>query len=521
MDYIFNNFSLNPCAIMKSIASWQQQYIAAWIDAYKEFTAYSQKMSESWSGAMWKTWTNEKGLQTREKISLQSHIGNSNYTNKNNKKKMRTLVLQGGGALGAFQAGAFKALYEKITREDKENGNEERPLFDIIAGASMGAINAAVLVNHVIENKTWEGSAKKLIEFWEYLSCPTPDIAEMSANWKIEYDKNNPSAASAEAARRYYSVKVFLKSGADKAYSPLPPREDEKFFDQQNKRVLYNKQPLQNSIERFVKFPIATSYEKGEPRLLVVSTDAAKGIPVTFDSYEKDDGIKIQHVMASASKPEFYDYEEIDGRKFWDAGMLSNTPIRELIQAHKDFWEFRIGSKELEDSILEEASLSVPDLELYIVNLWHSDDNVAPPDPDGMTDRLRDIMIHDQYYVKESIAITHYTHLIEKLIQLGVSKNNNNNNNYELKKEINKILQNYAASIDRTVEIPKKYLDIIKAQFEITKIESIDRRDNDDTISAKDADFTSETIDKLIKDGYESTWRKYPQSILQQQHQQQ
>jgi hypothetical protein len=113
--------------------------------------------------------------------------------------------------------------------------------------------------------------------------------------------------------------------------------------------------------------------------------------------------------------------------------------------------------------------------------------------------------------------------LIEKLIQLGVSKNkynnnnNNNNNNNELKKEINKILQNYTASIDTTEEIPKKYLDIIKASFEITKIESIERRDNDDTISAKDGDFTSETIDKLIKDGYESVWRKYPPFILQQQ----
>jgi hypothetical protein len=106
--------------------------------------------------------------------------------------------------------------------------------------------------------------------------------------------------------------------------------------------------------------------------------------------------------------------------------------------------------------------------------------------------------------------------LIEKLIQLGVSKNNNNNNNYELKKDINKILQNYTASID-TTEIPKKYLDIIKAQFGITKIESIERRDDHDTISAKDGDFTSETINKLIKDGYESTWRKYPQSILQLQ----
>ena len=47
----------------------------------------------------------------------------------------------------------------------------------------------------------------------------------------------------------------------------------------------------------------------------------------------------------------------------------------------------------------------------------------------------------------------------------------------------------------------KKYLDIIKTQFEITKIESIERRD-DDTISAKDGDFTSETINKLIRDEY-------------------
>jgi NTE family protein len=512
----FNNFSLSPFAIMNNMALWQQQSATAWMEIYKEFAAYSQKIPESWSEAMWKTWTGKEGLQ-RENISLQGHIDNN--ANKNNKKKMRALVLQGGGAIGAFQAGAFKALYEKITREDRENGNEERSLFDIIAGTSIGAINAAVLVSHVIENKTWKGSSEKLVEFWEYLSCPTPDITKMSANWKKEHDKNNPNAASAEAARRYYSVKEFLKSGVDKVYSPLPPKEDEKFFDQENKRILYNKQPLQKSIEKFVKFPIATNYEKGEPRLLVVSVDATEGIPVTFDSYE---GIKVQHVMASASLPEFYDYEEISGHKFWDGGILSNTPIRELIQAHKDFWEYKLGSKELENSILEEASFSVPDLELYIVNLWHSNDNVAHSDPDGMTERHRDIKSHDQYYVKESILVTHYIHLIEKLIQLGVSKNNNNNNNnYELKKDINKILQNYTASIDTTEEIPKKYLDIIKAQFEITKIESIERRDDDDTISAKDGDFTSETIDKLIKEGYESTWRKYPQSILQQQQQQQ
>jgi NTE family protein len=524
-----------------------------WMEIYKEFAARSQKISESWSDALWKTWTTEENLQSRENVSLQGHIDNNKNTNRSNKKKMRALVLQGGGSVGAFQAGAFKALYEKITREDKENGNEGRPLFDIIAGTSIGAINAAVLVSHVAENKTWNGSSEKLIEFWKYLSCPTPDITKMSANWKKEHDKNNPKAASAEAARRYYSVKEFLKSGVDKVYSPiLPPKEDEKFFDQQNKRILYNKQPLQKSIEKFVKFPITTTYEDGEPRLLIVSVDATEGATVTFDSYEKgkdlngkdirktvyyeqssqeekqqqqqpivieyNDGIKIQHVMASATLPEFYEYEEISGHKFWDGGLLSNTPIRELIQAHKDFWEYKLDSKELENSILEEASFNVPDLELYIVNLWHSDDDdVAPSDPDGMTERLRDIKLHDQYYLKESILLTHYIHLIEKLIQLGISKYNNNN--YELKKDINKILQNNTASIN-TTEIPKKYLDIIKAQFKITKIESIERRDDHDTISAKDGDFTSETINKLIRDGYESTWRKYSPLVLQHPQQQ-
>src|SRR5215217_8612694 len=266
-DEKFDNSSFGHFDIMKSMVSWQQQSATSWTELYKEFASNSQKMFESWSNALWNTWTSKDSLQSG-KI-------------KDNTKKdntMRALVLQGGGAIGAFQAGAFKALYEKITTDDKENGyNEERPLFDIVAGTSSGAINAAVLVSHVIENKTWKGSAKKLLEFWEYLSCPTPDITEMSANWKKEHDKNNPNAASAEAARRYYSVKKLLMSGVDKVYSPLPPREDEKFFDQENKRILYNKQPLQKSIEKYVKFPIATNYEKGEPRLLVVSVDATEG----------------------------------------------------------------------------------------------------------------------------------------------------------------------------------------------------------------------------------------------------
>jgi NTE family protein len=62
----------------------------------------------------------------------------------------RALVLQGSVALGAFEAGVFKALYNKLFRPGEQ-------LFDIVPGTSAGAINAAILVSYVKENKTWEG----------------------------------------------------------------------------------------------------------------------------------------------------------------------------------------------------------------------------------------------------------------------------------------------------------------------------------------------------------------------------
>ncbi len=141
----------------------------------------------------------------------------------------------------------------------------------------------------------------------------------------------------------------------------------------------------------------------GNPRLLVVSVDVADGATVTFDSYSKeskygrlnkgsnkfskrvityDKGIELKHVMASASIPLFYDYEIIQRHKFWDGGILSNTPLREVLQAHRDYW-FKIIGKEKPES-------KVPDLEVYIIGLWPSsndddglDRDVVPSDYDA------------------------------------------------------------------------------------------------------------------------------------------
>jgi len=274
----------------------------------------------------------------------------------------RALVLQGGGALGAYQVGVFKSLYEKIKEIQDVSNKKDVPLFDIIAGTSIGAINGAILVSYFVENKTWDGASEKLEKFWKYLSTSTPNIKEASKQWKIEHEKGNPSIASEESARRYYSVKEFSKTGVEKVFKPIyPPKQDNKFCDSQNQWLVYDNQPLRNSIEKFGRFPIATSFEKGEPRLLVVSVDVAEGTTVTFDSYENeqgkreseygdshlgksitvhyDKGIDIKHLIASSTVPEAYAYEDVEQRKFWDGGLLSNTPIKEVVYAHQRFWE--------------------------------------------------------------------------------------------------------------------------------------------------------------------------------------
>jgi NTE family protein len=121
----------------------------------------------------------------------------------------RALVLQGGGSLGAYEAGVYQALYEKITKMDKEKGETDRPFLNVVAGTSIGAMNAAIIVSYVAENDTWDGSAERLKEFWEYLSKESSfDLMPGVISW-WDYLHNNVQSgiASGEAARRYYSAK--------------------------------------------------------------------------------------------------------------------------------------------------------------------------------------------------------------------------------------------------------------------------------------------------------------------------
>jgi NTE family protein len=451
--------------------------------------------------------------------------------------KQRAIVFQGSVALGAFEAGVFKKLYDIIKEKDK---NWKKRMFDIVAGTSAGAINAAILTSHVKQKESWEGSAEKLEQYWkDHLSSTTPTVTKHGVFWWDEnyewwgkyYDNVIPhssgdrTVASEEAARRYYSTKYFFTYGVPNVFSPVFPfpEFDTKFFDNNpsfpptNLWLRYSNKPLRDSLEhldrngdKFVKFPLTTSFQKGEPRFLAVSVDVQHGKAVTFDSYSRnstfqvydpqrsdyidhivnyDKGIMPEHVMASASFPLYFDYEVVDGRKFWDGGILSNTPLREVLQAHRDYWHK--GGYE------EKKQVQVPDLDVYIVNVWPSIEISIPTDHDGVKDRKNDIAHSDrtEYDQKVAFFVSDYYNLVNELIRLAKRKG-------ATKNEIKEILSMPAKSIKRT-GIRRTYNDLVEGRFDLQRVVTIEHKDDPDSISNKWADYTQETINKLIREGEE------------------
>jgi predicted acylesterase/phospholipase RssA len=156
-------------------------------------------------------------------------------------EKQRALVLQGGGALGAYEVGILKTLFLKLKDED----DEDNPFFDIIAGTSIGAINATILVNYVTNKKKdnpnlapkecWKGSIEKLEDFWtNILAVPTPSNARLISNgwwWQQNESIENSSIATQEATRRYYSTKQFFATGVNTVFSRPEIIYDTKWFD--------------------------------------------------------------------------------------------------------------------------------------------------------------------------------------------------------------------------------------------------------------------------------------------------
>jgi NTE family protein len=471
--------------------------------------------------------------------------------------KQRALVLQGGGAIGAYEVGVFKVLYHWINNQIGEDEN----IFDVIAGTSAGAINGALLLNYVLVNKRnnpsigtkqcWAGSPKMLWNFWVESSTETTIDNPLFENWwKMTYGML-PGAASSESARRYYSTKELLFTGTRNVFSSPAYISDNKYFDNfgfliNNGWYRYNNLPLQELIRKYwdyEQYPIKTSFENKEPRLLLATVDVENGKTVTFDSYarlqkdedgkpsknesnekiyrwktsydvnnpsavEYDGGIDVRHVIASASVPVHYDYTVLEDvshkeRRFWDGGLISNTPLRELVSEYKTFWEDAIGEDILENDIVSvlapEEKWRVPDLDVYVANIWPTSEIPAPSDNDGQIDRHNDITFHDktEYDEKVSIFVTDYIDLTNTLIDRFVKTEADSS-------ELKHILSMPALSKKRNGK-SRRYKDLLIGRFRLTNVVRIERQDDPDTISRKWADYSLTSLQILYEQGRRDT----------------
>jgi predicted acylesterase/phospholipase RssA len=462
-------------------------------------------------------------------------------------KFQTSLVLQGGGALAAYEAGVYAALYFWIKKDFEHDDNKN--IFDIIAGTSGGAINAAIIVSHVQRRReegfsitdSWQGSIRKLLDFWNYTSS-TPDFTIWrpfySFFWPLYRDENswisvwnqwnaiNNRIATGEAARRYYTAKEFLYQGAPNVFSNPSTEYDDRFFDNffipTNIWQHYENEGLRKSIQKYTDFPIATAYDgqgdkEKQPRLLIVGTDVREGEAVTFDSYEKkgggrrseygdyiknghgqrpityNEGIMVEHIIASSSVPVHYRYAMVpinygqnlgDGtREFWDGGILSNTPLRELIQSHEDYWKGRNAN-------------NIPDLKVYVVDIWPHKGG-APLDHDGVVNRRYDLTFQEKTPHEEKIAylIHDYIELAQTLIGKVPPS------------ERDKILHQTGQSRHRNGD-PRKYRELLLQKVRITDVVRLERKLDLNEISFKWCDYSADTVTSMIKNGIEETLAK-------------
>src|ERR1700740_1483015 len=215
----------------------------------------------------------------------------------------KVLVLQGGGALGSYQAGAFQALCHC--------GFEP----DWIAGISIGAVNAAIIAGNEAEKRV-----DRLKEFWQMVSAPVP--------W-------NP-VLKGEKSRSLFnetSAAIIATFGVPGFFSPrIPPAP---LWPQGSPQSLsyYDTAPLKKTLERLVDFDRINDLKC---RLSVGAVGITSGNFRYFDNVEfKRQGKLIgpEHIMASGALPPGFPAVLIDGEYYWDGGIASNTPLDYVLDA--------------------------------------------------------------------------------------------------------------------------------------------------------------------------------------------
>ncbi len=209
------------------------------------------------------------------------------------------LLLQGGGALGAYQAGVYEALAEADLHPDW------------VAGISIGAINAALIAGNPPETRV-----AQLRAFWEAITA--------QPGWRVFGD------AKGDDARRFgnqVSAASALVEGVPGFFSPRPLPPWLQPAGSLAATSFYDTGQLRTTIERLVDFDRINAEKM---RFSVGAVNVRTGNFVYFDSTTHH--IRTEHVLASGALPPGFPAVEIEGEFYWDGGLVSNTPLQWVLE---------------------------------------------------------------------------------------------------------------------------------------------------------------------------------------------
>jgi len=218
------------------------------------------------------------------------------------------LVLQGGGALGSYQGGVYEGLAEAGLHPDW------------IAGISIGAINAAIIAGNPPDRRV-----ERLQRFWDHI-CRPPLLPPTPVDALRDTLAHLPAPAGA-ALGAWEAWRAVLE-GQNGFFVPrLVPSWPLQHSPES--ASVYDSTPLRRTLEEFVDFDLLNS---GAMRLSVGAVNVRTGNFAYFDNTTRK--LTADHIMASAALPPGFAPVEIDGEYYWDGGIVSNTPLYQILQSH-------------------------------------------------------------------------------------------------------------------------------------------------------------------------------------------
>jgi NTE family protein len=279
------------------------------------------------------------------------------------------LVLQGGGALGAYQAGVFQGLHEA--------GIE----LSCLSGISIGALNTAIIAGNPPEMRV-----PRLLEFWETICQPNggfgiPPFIEQS------FFNLNDTARQAMGALHAGSA---LLTGQQGFFEPRFPPPPSIMPGSPDTASYYDTRALKATLERLCDFDLINS---GRQQVSVGAVNVRNGNFVYFDNTKIR--LRPEHFMASGALPPAFAAVEIDGEHYWDGGLVSNTPLTQVLE-----------SRPLRDTLV------------FQVDLWSARGQV-PVNMSEVSDRMKDIRYSSRTrLITEQLRWTQYLrHILQHLLE--------------------------------------------------------------------------------------------------------